>query len=75
MPQMFVAMVLLAALSAPEFYTASRMWHRDGDINVDGLQVVAQIYAEQTQLKGPVPNAAKYLDQSFLKEALRELGR
>ena len=58
-----------------EFYTASRMWHPDGDLNVDGLQVVAQIYAEQTQLKGPVPNAAKYLDQSFLKEALRELGR
>ena len=58
-----------------EFYTASRMWHPDGDINVEGLQVVAQLYAEQTQLKGSVPNAAKYLDQSFLKEALRELGR
>jgi hypothetical protein len=50
------------------------MWHPDGDLNVDGLQVVAQIYAEQTQLKGPVPNAAKYVEQSFLKEALREVG-
>jgi NitT/TauT family transport system substrate-binding protein len=58
-----------------EFYTARRMWHPDGDLNLDGLQVVTQIYADQTQLKGPVPNAAKYVDQSYLKEALRELGR
>ena len=56
-----------------EFYTASRVWHPDGDLNVEGLQVVAQIYAEQTQLKGPVPNAAKYVDQSYLRDALREL--
>ena len=57
-----------------EFYTGNRMWHPDGDLNVDGLQVVTQIYAEQTQLKGPTPNAAKYLDQSYLREALKELG-
>jgi ABC-type nitrate/sulfonate/bicarbonate transport system substrate-binding protein len=58
-----------------EFYTASRMWHPDGDLNVEGLQVVAQIYAEQTQAKTPVPNAAKYVDQSYLREALKELGK
>ena len=58
-----------------EFYTGSRMWHPDGDLNVEGLQVVAQIYAEQTQAKTPVPNAAKYVDQSYLREALKELGK
>src|SRR5215813_5390995 len=57
-----------------EFYTATRMWNPDRDLNGDGLQVVAQIYAEQIQLKGPVPKAAKYVDQSFLREALKELG-
>jgi hypothetical protein len=57
-----------------EFYTSSRIWHPEGDINLDGLQVVAQIYAEQTQAKGPVPNAVKYVDQSYLREALKELG-
>jgi ABC-type nitrate/sulfonate/bicarbonate transport system substrate-binding protein len=56
-----------------EFYTGSRMWNPDGDLNVEGLQVVAQIYAEQTQAKTPVPNVAKYIDQSYLREALREL--
>src|SRR5918992_5075820 len=55
-----------------EFYTGSGMWHPDGDINLDGLQVVSQIYAEQTQAKGPVPNAVKYVDQSYLREALKE---
>src|SRR5215510_3901421 len=57
-----------------EFYTRTHMCHPDGDLNVDGLQVVAQIYAEQTQHKGPVHKAVKYLDQSYLKEALKELG-
>ena len=56
-----------------EFYTEKRIWHPNGDLNIEGLQIVAQIYAEQSQAKGPVPNAAKYVDQSYLKEALKEL--
>ena len=51
------------------------MWNPDGDINVDGLQVVTQIYWEQTQSKGSVPSAAKYIDQSYLREALKDLAR
>ena len=54
-----------------EFYTASKMWHPDGDLNLDGLQVVTQIYWEQTQSKGAVPSAAKYVDQNYLREALK----
>ena len=56
-----------------EFYTEKRLWNPNGDINVEGLQIVAQIYAEQSQGKGPVPTATKYMDQSYLKEALKEL--
>jgi ABC-type nitrate/sulfonate/bicarbonate transport system substrate-binding protein len=55
-----------------EFYTGSRIWHPDGDVNVEGLQVVAQIYAEQTQLKTPALNAAKTIDRTFLQEALQD---
>jgi len=54
-----------------EFYTSTKMWHPDGDLNVDGLQAVTQIYWEQSQAKGAVPSAAKYIDQSYLKEALK----
>jgi ABC-type nitrate/sulfonate/bicarbonate transport system substrate-binding protein len=57
-----------------EFYTANKVWHPDGDLNVDGLQIVTQIYWEQTQSKGAVPRAAKYVDQSYLREALKGLG-
>jgi len=54
-----------------EFYTSTKMWHPDGDLNLDGLQAVTQIYWEQSQAKGAVPSAAKYIDQSYLKEALK----
>jgi len=57
-----------------EFYTSTRTWHPDGDINLDGLQIVTQIYWEQTQSKGPVPKVAKYVDQGYLREALKDLG-
>lgn len=58
-----------------EFYTSAHIWNPDGDVNLDGLKVVTQIYWEQTQSKGPVPSPAKYVDQSYLREALKELGR
>ncbi|HET9917463.1 MAG TPA: ABC transporter substrate-binding protein [Candidatus Binatia bacterium] len=54
-----------------EFYTSTKMWHPDGDLNLEGLQNVTQIFWEQSQSKGPVPNAAKYVDQSYLREALK----
>jgi NitT/TauT family transport system substrate-binding protein len=57
-----------------EFYTTTHTWHPDGDVNVDGLQAVTQIFWEQTQSKGAVPSASKYVDQSYLREALTELG-
>jgi ABC-type nitrate/sulfonate/bicarbonate transport system substrate-binding protein len=56
-----------------EFYTEKGLWHRNGDVTLEGLQVVLQIYAEQNQLKGAAPNPAKFVDQGYLKDALREL--
>jgi len=54
-----------------EFYTSTKTWHPDGDLNVEGLQNVTQIYWEQIQAKGVAPPAAKYVDQSYLREALK----
>ncbi|HTF94077.1 MAG TPA: ABC transporter substrate-binding protein [Verrucomicrobiae bacterium] len=54
-----------------EFYTEKGLWSPVGDVTLDGLGIVAQIYAEQNQLKGPAPNPAKYVDQSYLQEALK----
>lgn len=38
------------------------------------VKTLIQICGEQGQLKGPLPNPVKYVDQSYLKDALRELG-
>jgi NitT/TauT family transport system substrate-binding protein len=57
-----------------EYYTANRIWYPDADINSEGFKTLIQIYGEQGQLKGPLPSPAKYIDQSYLREALRELG-
>jgi len=62
------------ALRGWDFYTSTRTWDPNGGINLDGLQIVTQIYWEQTQSKGPVPRPVKYVDQSYLREALKELG-
>jgi NitT/TauT family transport system substrate-binding protein len=56
-----------------DFYTSARVWHPDGDINLDGLQIVTQIYWEQSQSKGSLPKASKYVDQTYLRDALKEL--
>jgi hypothetical protein len=41
---------------------------------MDGLQTVVDIYAEQNNLKGAVPSAEKYVEPSYLRQALKELG-
>ena len=61
------------ARSGWEYYVENRIWHPDADVNIEGLKIAIQIYAEQTQAKGPLPSPAKYMDQSYLKEALKEL--
>ncbi len=56
-----------------EYYTENRIWHPDGDVTLEGLKYNIQIYSEQTQSKGPPLTPAKYVDQSYLKEALKQL--
>ncbi len=58
-----------------EYYVTNRAWRPELDIDLDGLKTVVEIYAEQTQMKGPIPSPSKYIDLSYLKEALRELRR
>ena len=58
-----------------EYYTENRIWDPNADLNIEGVKVVIQIYAERVQMKGPLPTPAKYVDQSYLREALKELGR
>ena len=55
-----------------EYYTANRIWYPDSDINTEGVKTLIQIYGEQGQLKGPLPSPARYVDQTYLKDALKD---
>ena len=50
----------------------SRIWDRNADVNVEGVRTVIKLSAEQGILKEPLPEPSKYIDQSFLKQALSE---
>ncbi len=57
-----------------EYYTANRIWHPDGDVNLEGIRTTLRLFRENSGAKGTAPNVAKYVDQSYLREALKELG-
>ena len=56
-----------------EFYTQHRFWPPDGEATMEGLKYNIRIYAEQTGVKGPLPEPGKYVDHSYLHEAAKEL--
>lgn len=53
----------------------SRIWDRNADLNVEGIRTVIKIVADQGVLKEPLPQPAKYMDQSFVKQAVAELAK
>lgn len=57
-----------------DYYLTNQAWHPELDIELDGLKTVVDIYAEQTGMKGPIPSPEKYVDMSYLRQALKELG-
>jgi ABC-type nitrate/sulfonate/bicarbonate transport system substrate-binding protein len=57
-----------------DYYLVNQAWHPELEIEMDGLKTVVDVYAEQNGLKGPLPSPEKYVDQSFLKQALKEIG-
>jgi ABC-type nitrate/sulfonate/bicarbonate transport system substrate-binding protein len=60
---------------AADYNWKSRIWDRNADVNVEGVRTVIKLVAEQGILKEPLPEPSKYFDQSFLKQALTEIGR
>jgi NitT/TauT family transport system substrate-binding protein len=53
----------------------SRIWARNADLNVEGVRTLIKITADQGILKEPLPQPSKYIDSSYLKEALAEIGK
>jgi hypothetical protein len=42
---------------------------------MEGLKYNIRIYAEQTGAKGPLPDPGKFVDQSYLNEALKQIDK
>jgi ABC-type nitrate/sulfonate/bicarbonate transport system substrate-binding protein len=56
-----------------EYYTQHQIWHPDADLSLKGTEYAIRIYMDQVGAKGSITNLAKYVDQSYLTEALKEL--
>jgi ABC-type nitrate/sulfonate/bicarbonate transport system substrate-binding protein len=57
-----------------EYYTEHKIWNPNAEASVEGVRTVIQIMGDRGLLKAPLPSPAKYLDHSYLQEALKELG-
>ena len=63
------------ALKGWEYYTQNRIWPYDGEPNIEGMKHNIRTYYEQTGSKTPVPDAFKFVEMSYLNEALKEFGK
>jgi hypothetical protein len=54
-----------------EYYVDKRVWDRDLELNIEGVKTIIRLYSEMNQAKTPLANPTKYVDPSYLKEALR----
>jgi NitT/TauT family transport system substrate-binding protein len=58
-----------------DYYLEHRAWEPDLSIDLGGLQTVIEVYAEQAGMTGSLPSPKKYVDSTYLTDALKELGR
>ena len=63
------------ALKGWEYYTQNRIWPYDGEPNIEGMKHNIRVYYEQTGAKAPVPDVFKFVEMSYLNDALKELGK
>jgi len=55
-----------------EYYTANPIWHPSLELSPDGMKLALEILAGETKLAAQ--DSAKYVDRSYLQQALKELG-
>ena len=60
---------------ASDYNWKNRIWDRNADLNIEGVRTLIKITAEQGILKEPLPEPSKYIDHSYLKQALSELAK
>jgi ABC-type nitrate/sulfonate/bicarbonate transport system substrate-binding protein len=63
------------ALKGWEYYTQNRIWPYDGEPNIEGMKHNIRVYYEQTGAKSAVPDVFKFVEMSYLNEALKDFGK
>ena len=58
-----------------EYSVKNRVWDRNAELSLDGVRTMIKIVAEINNQREPLPLPAKYVDQSYLKQALAELAK
>ncbi len=58
-----------------EYSVKNRVWERNAELSLDGVRTMIKIVAEINNQKEPLTAPAKYIDQSYLKQALGEIGK
>jgi ABC-type nitrate/sulfonate/bicarbonate transport system substrate-binding protein len=58
-----------------EYTVKNRVWDRNADLNLEGVRTMIKIVAEINGQKEPLAQPAKYVDQSYIKQALGELAK
>jgi ABC-type nitrate/sulfonate/bicarbonate transport system substrate-binding protein len=57
-----------------EYFTKNKVFPTDGSVTLDGLKVNIEVQFRDGVLKEPLPSPARYADQSYVRQAQKELG-
>jgi NitT/TauT family transport system substrate-binding protein len=57
-----------------EYFTKNRVFPLDGSVTLEGLKANIEVQFRDGVLKEPLPAPEKYADQSYVRQAQRELG-
>jgi len=57
-----------------DYFTKNKIFPIDGSVTLEGLKVNIEVQFRDGVLKEPLPAPERYVDQSYVKQAQRELG-
>ena len=57
-----------------DYFTKNKVFPIDGSVTLEGLKVNIDVQFRDGVLKEPLPSPEKYVDQSFVRQAQKELG-
>jgi ABC-type nitrate/sulfonate/bicarbonate transport system substrate-binding protein len=57
-----------------DYFTKNKVFPIDGSVTLEGLKANIQVQFSDGVLKEPLPSPEKYADQSFVRQAQKELG-